>query len=78
MSFLITSSALSLWSISKSLQFEVKSAAKAHLFMPQNVGVSYPCEPLSRLPESLILTTGRPDESHSPLEYALSFQWPSI
>ncbi|KAI0277176.1 hypothetical protein BGY98DRAFT_1097634 [Russula aff. rugulosa BPL654] len=25
-----------------SLQFEVKSAAKAHLFMPQNVGVSYP------------------------------------
>jgi hypothetical protein len=27
---------------------------------------------------SLILTTGRPDESHSPLKYVLSFQRLSI
>ncbi|KAF8498181.1 hypothetical protein F5888DRAFT_227849 [Russula emetica] len=41
-SFLITSIALSIWSITKSLQFEVTLSAKDNLHMPQSVGISYP------------------------------------
>lgn len=41
-SFLITSSVLSIWSISTSLKFETTPIAKTHLHLPQTVGISYP------------------------------------